>query len=582
MLESAMALVFMIAINVVQFGNGIEIIDGPAACSGNVDCIINCSDCNDDDLFCPDSYNCTVNCLDDTSCLDAYISWPTTSGLGTLNCDGLGACHGVNFPIPDPNTNLLITCNDEQECKDATIFCPKSANCTVQCIGTESCKDTLIVWPTDSSTTSNITCNGLDSCVTASKLPTYIFAPNNEDYILQCFTSMCESYVVYCPFNYSCTIRCDGDYACRNMQIIWVDTQNHNIRCNEAYDGPCYGVRTISKYKNSALDVNCAKVGYNLDSNPCAKAVIDCPLNAACTIQCSGTDSCRYTEINPGFGELNILCSGTRSCKSIITASTLDCSSSGNACSYSTINCIHHRNCTIKCSSCEGVTIYGAINHRVSVTCYRCNGAVIYGPINNTLSVLCSGSNACNGTIIYAPTNNTLSITCSGSNACDGTIIYGQHASSLYITCSVGKDTCSSISLWIPPRNSITLKQNAIIYDTDDNGLTGTLNVYAINGFLDLLFVNYTELQTAQHDGFMHCGQNYSIQCTLDTNEWQCGPENDHCDNPLGTPLLPLTTSTSLYISTSNQLDISLIIAICAGILIMFIIALFICLRKKK
>ena len=67
------------------------------------------------------------------------VTWPALEGAGNLTCDGSYSCAEVNFPRPDANDPLLITCDSNSECQASTIYCPSNASCIINCMAESSC-----------------------------------------------------------------------------------------------------------------------------------------------------------------------------------------------------------------------------------------------------------------------------------------------------------------------------------------------------------------------------------------------------------------------------------------------------------
>eukprot|EP01084_Bolivina_argentea_P067578 123036_1 len=103
--------------------------------------------CWADTISCVDGYDCEVICEGYAACNQADIIWPY-NGTGTVTCDGSWACSEMTFPIPPPNENLGIFCDDDTGyiCKNSNIYCPVNADCNIICKGTEACAFANIIW----------------------------------------------------------------------------------------------------------------------------------------------------------------------------------------------------------------------------------------------------------------------------------------------------------------------------------------------------------------------------------------------------------------------------------------------------
>lgn len=71
--------------------------------------------------------------------------WPVEAGLGRLVCNGASACYGVTFPEPDPVVPYTVDCAEDSECRNARIYCPTNASCTINCAGKNSCRSVSTV-----------------------------------------------------------------------------------------------------------------------------------------------------------------------------------------------------------------------------------------------------------------------------------------------------------------------------------------------------------------------------------------------------------------------------------------------------
>ena len=67
------------------------------------------------------------------------INWPDEPGKGSIICDGSSSCRGINFPFPQPFEPYILLCDSYQECGLSDIFCPKDANCAIECTERYSC-----------------------------------------------------------------------------------------------------------------------------------------------------------------------------------------------------------------------------------------------------------------------------------------------------------------------------------------------------------------------------------------------------------------------------------------------------------
>eukprot|EP01084_Bolivina_argentea_P115588 205532_1 len=99
-------------------------------------------------IECHEDINCKIECFGDNSCDNAVIIWPF-NGTRIIQCDGILACHAINFPVPPKDKDLTINCNKHGECQSAIIICPSEASCTIKCNSSLSCYNTQIIWSTN-------------------------------------------------------------------------------------------------------------------------------------------------------------------------------------------------------------------------------------------------------------------------------------------------------------------------------------------------------------------------------------------------------------------------------------------------
>ena len=159
----------------------------PCGVDDHVDFELNCGSqygvyyCRGMDVICPAYANCTIRCAGYNSCIfvklhivliyfctcfmslietlsqQMDIIWPEIVGYGKLICDGRDACTHVEFPIPNPNIPLVVTCGSDSECENAVIYCPLYAPCTINCIEYSSCGWSDVYCPLNASCTINCT-----------------------------------------------------------------------------------------------------------------------------------------------------------------------------------------------------------------------------------------------------------------------------------------------------------------------------------------------------------------------------------------------------------------------------------------
>eukprot|EP01083_Nonionella_stella_P149239 473717_1 len=161
---------------------------------------------------------CDIDCYG-YACEFASFTWPTEPGLGSISCNGDWACYNVIFPYPAPNTDHSVTCS-YGACTMATIYCPNSARCDIDCYGDDACEVATI------------------------------YCPNSARCDIDCYGDhACEDATIYCPNSARCDIDCDGDYACRDATIHGSSSGNCDVHCHgytACYDLSCSGGLTCT------------------------------------------------------------------------------------------------------------------------------------------------------------------------------------------------------------------------------------------------------------------------------------------------------------------------------------------------
>ena len=112
-------------------------------CALHQSCTIICNaypgSCENTLIICPEDATCDVRCVGVQACWGAKIQWPIIPGYGHLTCEAGDACRNVTFPNPNPTQALSISCIYTGSCMDSKMYCPTSANCTLNCGGILSC-----------------------------------------------------------------------------------------------------------------------------------------------------------------------------------------------------------------------------------------------------------------------------------------------------------------------------------------------------------------------------------------------------------------------------------------------------------
>eukprot|EP01083_Nonionella_stella_P150887 481355_1 len=236
-------------------------------CADNQPCSITCDEeysCRSASIICPPTESCEVDCSADNSCRSPSITWPTEAGLGSLLCSGQWACNGVNFPTPNASAPYSVPCDVYGTCFDATINCPASASCEVDCSADYSCHSASITWPTEAGLGS-LSCSGKWACYGVN-FP----IPNpSEPYSVLCggAKGICSQATINCPASASCEVDCSADYSCQAATLNCPASANCSITCNGEYS--------------------------------CDQATVNCPTGAPCELHCSNDlNACNSMTVN--------------------------------------------------------------------------------------------------------------------------------------------------------------------------------------------------------------------------------------------------------------------------------------------
>jgi len=240
-------------------------------------------------------------------------------------------------------------------------------------------------------------------------------------------------------------------------------------------------------------------------------------------------------------------------------------------CINSTINCPSDAACHVICNGWDSCSSIANINyiisnqHSFTVNCIgtrKCMNKQIRCPSNSECEINCDGGTwACRGITIIGPNEYPLDLYCTDIHeGCELSTIYAQNTSSLHVECgnpTTGCCSCRAITWYVPPK----INNNPVAVFIVDNNFYGydgdmtsqyPMNIYAINGFQDLLFINYTGTNYgAGYD--MHCDPNYSTVCAGSRTSWSCDSNGDTtCDAPINADT---TTSEPTQFPTESTLN---------------------------
>ena len=385
---------------------------------------------------------------------------------------------------PNNSDNWSLICNSTI-CEDAVINCPTNADCNISCPTAYACYNATINWPRyDDGHYGTISCLGESSCTGISSHP----QPNpNQDYILQCGGhKACFHSEIRCPTNANCLVQCGwegnpADDACGYSYINWPANGNGTLECEG--QRACYGVNFPEPPPNQDFTFQCAP--YN---GICWEATIQCPSNADCHINCTGTSPTSHNCAGAFIDWSNDI--GTNSELTCVSATDCGDASTGDSvnrppihapdnfqdfnlicdketCYGAIINCPTNANCNISCDTdhaCTRAIInwpiapygYGIISCEGYESCPGISSHPIPNP-NEDYTLKCGHFNACGYSRIYCPTNANCEIQCGWVGnpvhaACLKANISWPINGNGTIICE-GKTSCDGVNLPIPNPN---------------------------------------------------------------------------------------------------------------------------------
>jgi hypothetical protein len=176
--------------------------------------------------------------------------------------------------------------------------------------------------------------------------------------------------------------------------------------------------------------------------------------------------------------------------------------------SKSVINCTSHSHCTVQCDG-NG----------------SCKETVIECPEDSICSVECHGPLSCYGVTITGAKGSKVALDCIGVESCRNAVIIADDADELLMTGCAEPGSCIGVTMFCPSNlNGVpkcSIYQDGAFGGTEDE----PMNVYAVHGFEDLNVIIYGNDSNTTFDyqhGTMHCTDDYSSSCSIDTAIWEC------------------------------------------------------------
>eukprot|EP01083_Nonionella_stella_P261634 890580_1 len=201
-------------------------------------------------------------------CVQMILCLMCTCNTKTIECPYQGTCSNKQLWCTD-NEDCIVNC---EQCNNATIYCPRTPHhCNVTCSsnGQRSCEGTTI--------------NAIRQNSNGTKL-TVIASGHNDIF---------QNGVVLCPlYNGECTIYCEYDYACRNLEIQAQSTSHTNIRLIATGSGAFYN-GNIHGSPYGTLTVHCT--GYSACKGP--NSIASDPLSLQMDVVASGQIVLEETDV---------------------------------------------------------------------------------------------------------------------------------------------------------------------------------------------------------------------------------------------------------------------------------------------
>ena len=454
--------------------------------------LIDCQgvNCRNQQLTCLPEEDCSVHCYDSRqyACIASRVDCPSITGDCTVNCDDPYSCLQASSTCPQGNCNT--SCKADYSCQYFDHQC-SGDNCLLDCDGIEACQNSVVGCSSDhcelkcdsednSNACNSITynCSG-DDCILdcpghGSCQNSIINAASTNSFYWHCWKA-CHNSMLTCTSK-TCHVNCEHYFGCNQINFQYGASESFTLECRDFGAGfTCRGFHILPLYLADSSPGNLTVRCYG--NHVCTgKTLIDCPSGDSCFIHCTGPGSCaNFKNTCPSGGDCEVLYDGSSSggvaygatttceenskCNIICTGSdpnrpdvcrtsTFDCSSDSAQCniecdSYftcreATITCGTNGNC-VTCSgyqSCyqSSITLTG---ETASLNCsgpnHACSSSTITCTDNNDCTVHCTNSYSCSqSTRINCPENGDCTIDCSGENSCD----------SARITCPTGDYSC--------------------------------------------------------------------------------------------------------------------------------------------
>eukprot|EP01084_Bolivina_argentea_P018562 34526_1 len=339
------------------------------------------------------------------------------------------------------STNCKVICDTERGCNNAIINASYAETLNLICSAYNSCKWLSIVSGARNYT--EIACSGYLSCYESN-----FIVDNSLNVYLNCHVSACQ-WVSLQGLATNGNVKCAGNSACTFMSIIIDYKSNLNINDGNVSNASLigYGISIICKsysvYDNGPvqpIDASlyntkwyCSKNGWYIiyqGALYCNSTELECIIN------CDIRDCSRY------------LIDGSHAS----TSFTVNCVSE-YVCSDAVIVCPANALCVVNClntSSCPNTIIDGNNSHSLELHCkeYGCRYLNVYATNVELLDVYCSGESSFAAGVVYCPYTllGSCNIYCQGEKGCYSMTTYGAQSNIISIHCQ-DKESCDYMSI---------------------------------------------------------------------------------------------------------------------------------------
>ncbi|KAJ9469599.1 hypothetical protein DIPPA_02155 [Diplonema papillatum] len=212
--------------------------------------------------------NLQLDCSGNLACEELDV---TISGDANIVCGTLG-CSKTRINAQDGKM-LALACSGADSCSEASVNCPATGVCGVNCSAGRSCPPEIDCG-SGGGASCTLTCGVHASCWSTRVIHSAsgIVNPPPSTTVVNCYTDACiGAHVVCTPANRFCTTNCIGDRACKALEFdCSSDTVSH-------------------------CSLTCQSVVSAAGLGSCDVLNLKCPANKpnSCGVSCEGEDTCQ-------------------------------------------------------------------------------------------------------------------------------------------------------------------------------------------------------------------------------------------------------------------------------------------------